>query len=253
NPVQLARLTTSPAGVPSITGCGSTVARTIRGIGPTASPQYTLDGVPARLYGLPLNSGCFAVVTDKTQPGGALATTTVGVPFSLRANDANGNTVLVSFTSSVAFPRSAASVGGSDPRQSFVVSSNAPAALDANSFAVIPLPAEVGRIFKTVDGGSTWTPFHGNGTSDLPNVPVYVVRYDYSDTTDETLYAGTELGLYRTTDGGQTWARLGIGLPLVRITDIYISKNGSVVSASFFAIGMHEIIEQSEYMQDSER
>ena len=246
--VQFARLTTGPN--PTITGCGSTVGRTIRGIAPTASPPYTLDGVTARLYGLPLNSGCFAIVTDKNPSGGSVATTTTtGVPVSLRANDASGNTVLVSFTSSVAFPRSAASLGSTDPRQSFVVSSNAPAALDANSFAVIPLPAEVGRIFKTTDGGNTWTPFHGNGTSDLPNVPVYVVRYDYSDTTDETLYAGTELGLYRTTDGGQTWARLGIGLPLVRITDIYISKNGSVVRASSFGRGMWEIHVKSEATQ----
>jgi len=243
------RLTTSPPGVPSITGCGSTAARTVRGIGPTASPQYTLDGVSARLYGLPLNSGCFAVVTDKTQLGGTLATTTVGVPVSLRANDANGNTVLVSFTSSLAFPRNASSLGGTDSRQSFVVSSNAPAGLDANSFAVIPLPAEVGRIFKTTDGGNTWIPFHGNGTSDLPNVPVYVVRYDYSDTTDQTLYAGTELGLYRTTDGGETWARVGIGLPLVRITDVYISKNGSDVRASTFGRGMWEIHVGSEATQ----
>ena len=248
--VQIARLTTpAQTGNPSITGCGSAAARTIRGIGPTASPQYTLDGVPARLYGLPLNGGCFAVVTDKTQPGGQLTTITTGVPVSLRANDASGNTVLVSFTSSVAFPRSASSLDGTDPRQSFVVSSNAPAALDANSFAVVPLPAEVGRIFKTTDGGATWVPLHGNGTSDLPNVPVYIVRYDYSDTTDQTLYAGTELGLYRTTDGGETWARLGVGLPLVRVTDIHISKNGSVVRASTFGRGMWEIHVGSEATQ----
>src|SRR5205085_11720011 len=59
--VQFARLTTGPN--PTITGCGSTAARSIRGIGPTASPPYTLDGVTARLYGLPLGGGCFAVVT----------------------------------------------------------------------------------------------------------------------------------------------------------------------------------------------
>jgi hypothetical protein len=246
--VQFARLTTGVN--PTITGCGSTAARNIRGIGPTASPQYTLDGVTARLYGLPLNGGCFAIVTDKNPSGGTVVTTTTtGVPVSMRAKDANGNTVLVSFTSSVAFPRSASSLGGTDPRQSFVVSSNAPAALDANSFAVLPLPAEVGRIFKTVDGGATWIPFHGNGTSDLPNVPVYVVRYDYSDTTDQTLYAATELGLYRTTDGGETWARLGVGLPLVRVTDVYISRNGSVVRASTFGRGMWEIHVKSEASQ----
>jgi hypothetical protein len=57
------------------------------------------------------------------------------------------------------------------------------------------------------------------------------------------------LGLYRTTDGGETWARVGIGLPLVRITDIQISKNGSVVRASTFGRGMWEIHVNSEATQ----
>lgn len=203
-----------------------------------------MDGVPARLYGLALNGGCAAIVTEKTQAGTVSVT---GALSSIRATDAGGNAFLVSFTSSVAMPRNPASLGGTDPRLTYLVSSNAPAGLDASSFAVVPIPAGVGRLFRTTDGGATWSAFHGNGTGlDLPNVGVYVVRYDTSDPTDQTIYAGTELGLYRTTDGGQTWARFGVGLPLVRVTDVAISRSGAVVRASTFGRGMWELQVKSE-------
>ncbi|MFT3917490.1 MAG: hypothetical protein QM704_26420 [Anaeromyxobacteraceae bacterium] len=227
-----------------ITGCGSATNRTIRGIGPTVLTNATVDGVPARLYGLPLNGGCAAIVTEKTQAGTVAVT---GAATSIRANDSGGNAFLVSFTSSVALPRNPASLGGADPRLTYLVSSNAPAGLNASNFAVVPIPAEVGRLFRTTDGGATWTAFHGNGTGfDLPNVGIYVVRYDYSDPTDQTIYAGTELGLYRTTDGGLTWARVGVGLPLVRVTDVAISRSGGVVRASTFGRGMWELQVKSE-------
>ena len=68
------------------------------------------------------------------------------------------------------------------------------------------MPDALGRVFITRNRGATWQSFKGNGTGfDLPNVPVNVIRYDPGDLTNNTLYAGTDLGIYRTTDGGQTW------------------------------------------------
>jgi hypothetical protein len=104
----------------------------------------------------------------------------------------------------------------------------------------------VGHLFKTIDGGATWQAFHGAGSSDLPNVPVYVVRFDPSDPTDQTIYAGTELGLYRSTDGGATWARYGAGLPLVRITDLHLSQHGAVLRVSTYGRGLWELQVRNE-------
>ena len=84
------------------------------------------------------------------------------------------------------------------------------------------------------------------GTFDLPNFPVYAIRYEPSDTTDQTIWAGTEFGLYRTTDGGNTWAPYGIGLPATRVTDVRISRNGSLVRVSTYGRGVWEIYPNSE-------
>jgi hypothetical protein len=90
-------------------------------------------------------------------------------------------------------------------------------------------------------------PFHGNGTGlDLPNVPIYTVVYDPTDNSDKAIWVGTELGVYRTTDGGNTWAPYGLGLPMVRVWDIHIANNGSLIRIATYGRGVWEIYPNSE-------
>lgn len=73
-------------------------------------------------------------------------------------------------------------------------------------------------IYKTTDGGKRWTNISGN----LPaKAYVQIVREDPKNTN--LLYAGTEIGLFASYDGGKTWLPLNLkNLPNVAIHDIVV-------------------------------
>jgi hypothetical protein len=236
----LSRLT--PAAATGVVIGGS--IRTHRGV-PYAMPitTATLAGKAARIYGLATSGGgSYLIIDDGAAANGASTAPQLVIPPTLlQVADSDASVQLVQSTNSVAIPRDPSHFGPADPTKVWFVSSIATVTLAGR-----PISTMVGHVFKTIDGGTTWTAFHGNGTSDLPNVPVYVLRFDPTDPTDSVIYAGTELGLYRSTDAGQTWARYGVGLPLVRITDLHISRNGAVLRAATYGRGLWELQVRNE-------
>lgn len=71
--------------------------------------------------------------------------------------------------------------------------------------------------FKTADYGQTWTPIRGN----LPAKGyVHVVREDPKNRN--LLYAGTELGVFASWDGGGRWVSIRQNLPPVAVNDMQI-------------------------------
>jgi photosystem II stability/assembly factor-like uncharacterized protein len=94
------------------------------------------------------------------------------------------------------------------------------------------------HLWKSTNFGLTWAAIDGGGFP--TGVPVDVVKNDPLDPA--VLYAGTHLGVYRSTDGGTIWQRFGGGMPLVEVTDVYVSPDASLVRASTFGRGFWELV-----------
>ena len=96
------------------------------------------------------------------------------------------------------------------------------------------------HLWKSTNGGTSWSAIDG-AAGGFPNgVPVNSLQPDPGN--GQYLYAGTHLGVYRSTDGGATWARFGSGLPLVNVTDLYLAPDSSLVRAATFGRSVWELV-----------
>lgn len=84
-----------------------------------------------------------------------------------------------------------------------------------------------GHVFATNNGGASWQNISGN----LPDMPVNAVLTDA--TLDNIIYIGTDLGIFRSHDGGTTWTPFNEGLPNVAVFDLaYNASSGLLVAAT---------------------
>jgi hypothetical protein len=60
----------------------------------------------------------------------------------------------------------------------------------------------------------------------------------HRDSSRKTIYAGTWLGVYESTDAGATWHLFGKGLPLVMVSDLYMPADGSFLRAGTYGRGV---------------
>ena len=100
-----------------------------------------------------------------------------------------------------------------------------------------PLAAN-GHIWKTTNLNAatpTWTPM-GAG---IPDVPVNGFAIDPQN--PDHLYAGTDRGVYNSTDGGATWAAYGTALPNVSVFDLQIHNPSRLLRAATHGRGIWEI------------
>jgi hypothetical protein len=77
-----------------------------------------------------------------------------------------------------------------------------------------------------------WAP-SSNG---IPDVSVNAVVVDPARPSD--LYAGTDSGVYASTDGGASWARYGVFLPNVEVYDVKIHGRFHILRAATHGLGM---------------
>ena len=87
-------------------------------------------------------------------------------------------------------------------------------------------------IWKSTDLGETWQSITGN----LKLGPVNVIVEDPFN--NNILYAGTDVGVYVTKDGGKKWDILGGNLPTVYVQDLVIHPRDNIIVIATHGRGM---------------
>lgn len=112
-----------------------------------------------------------------------------------------------------------------------------------NSFSAMPNTTTVfatvkgynsgNKVYKSTDNGANWT----NISSGLPNIIMKKVAVKV-DVVNETLFLGTELGVYWKNNTMSNWEELGSGLPNVIISDLKINYADQLLYIGTFGRGM---------------
>ncbi len=77
------------------------------------------------------------------------------------------------------------------------------------------------HLWRTADGGATWTARDGSGGTAIPDIPAHTVAINPSNPAN--LYVGTDLGIFVSLDEGLTWARENTGFANVVIEKLDIN------------------------------
>ena len=92
-----------------------------------------------------------------------------------------------------------------------------------------------GHIFKTTDTGATWSDISG----DLPDIPTNALLIDPLNPT--TLYAGTDIGVFRSTDGTTNWREFAKGMPPV-VVQAFSAQAGGLIQVATYGRGAYELV-----------
>ena len=95
--------------------------------------------------------------------------------------------------------------------------------------------AEGVKVFRTYDGGDTWE----NISFDLPNIPVNCIVQDPTSAVN-TIYAGTDIGVYVHNDNMAGWELFSDGLPNVIVSELEILPDEEKIYAATFGRGIWE-------------
>jgi photosystem II stability/assembly factor-like uncharacterized protein len=101
-------------------------------------------------------------------------------------------------------------------------------------YAVINRFNAGGTVFRTTDGGKSWTNISGN----LPDEPMWSLQIGEDN---GTLYVGADDGVYATTDFGVSWSRFGTGFPHAQVFQIELNRKLHILGAGTHGRGMWEI------------
>ncbi len=157
----------------------------------TALSADLTGGGSAAIRALAIAPSDSSYVYAATNDGRVLASSNSGATFTLRLTGVPG------------WPRTTReiAVDPSDPRTVYLAT------------AAFSQP----RVRRSRDAGVTWQTLSAN----LPDIPVNVIGIDVRGPAP-VIYAGSDAGLYRTVNEGQSWRRYGDNLPNACIIDLIV-------------------------------
>ncbi len=87
------------------------------------------------------------------------------------------------------------------------------------------------KVYRTCDGGASWTNFSGT----LPNMPANTIVHDKNK---NSLYVGTDAGVYYRDDGLTDWVPYKWGLPNVIVDELEIDYTAKRIRAATYGRGL---------------
>lgn len=86
-------------------------------------------------------------------------------------------------------------------------------------------------------GTATWTAASGAGATALPDVPYYAIAFEDAN----TIYLGSDIGVFKTTNAGGAWTSYSQGLPNTAIYDLRFLPGQKLLRAATHGRGLWEI------------
>ena len=90
-----------------------------------------------------------------------------------------------------------------------------------------------GKVMKSIDGGLNFTDITGS----LPSITKNIIKHQGFH-SQNPLFVGTSLGVYRYDDSIADWETFDIGLPNVSVTDLEINLNDGNITAATYGRGV---------------
>jgi photosystem II stability/assembly factor-like uncharacterized protein len=92
-----------------------------------------------------------------------------------------------------------------------------------------------GHVFESTDAGASWKDISAN----LPNVPVSDIALDPDQ--PGTMFIATDIGIFTTSDSGNTWSPLVDGLPRAVFTNVKLIRGSRILRAASYGRGVWDL------------
>lgn len=110
---------------------------------------------------------------------------------------------------------------------------------DQTVYVTVASFEDVGKVFKSTDGGTTFSRSDGSGASGIPDVAAYSVVVN--PLNPSMVYAGTDSGVFESLDAGASWRVANDNLATTTVEDLYFRPGTSELYAFTFGRGAYSV------------